>query len=42
LLQEYMKRLVLEQPADPINFLIKSISENPYNVANASSGSKDD
>lgn len=41
MLQEYMKRLVLEQPADPINFLIKSISENPYNVTNTSTGTKD-
>lgn len=30
LLQEYMKRLILNKPQDPVNFLIKSINENPY------------
>ena len=33
MLQEYMKRLILEKPDDPIAFLIKTINENPY-VAN--------
>lgn len=32
MLQEYLKRLVLEKPEDPIQFLIKSITENPYAV----------
>jgi hypothetical protein len=30
MLQEYMKRLILEQPADPLNFLINSIKEKPF------------
>ena len=25
-----MKRLVLEKPKDPLRFLIKTITENPY------------
>jgi hypothetical protein len=29
LLQEYMKRIVIKKPLDPIAFLIKEISENP-------------
>ena len=33
LLQEYMKRLVLEKPQDPIGFLIKTIDENPFEYA---------
>jgi hypothetical protein len=32
LLQEYMKRLVLEKPQDPIAFLIKTIDENPFEI----------
>jgi hypothetical protein len=32
LLQEYMKRLVLEKPQDPISFLIKTIDENPFEI----------
>ena len=34
MLQEYMKRLILEQPEDPLKFLIHSITVNPY-VVNA-------
>ena len=34
MLQEYMKRLILEQPEDPLKFLIHSITVNPY-VINA-------
>jgi hypothetical protein len=30
LLQEYLKRLVLEKPEDPLEFLIKSISSDPF------------
>lgn len=30
ILQEYLKRLVVEKPADPLNFLIKTIQENPH------------
>lgn len=29
ILQEYMKRLILEQPDDPIAFLLKTIEEQP-------------
>jgi hypothetical protein len=29
LLQEYLRRLILAKPADPLNFLIKTILENP-------------
>lgn len=34
-----MKRLILEQPADPLNFLIQSIQSNPYRVKSGESGS---
>jgi NAD(P)H-dependent flavin oxidoreductase YrpB (nitropropane dioxygenase family) len=30
MLQEYLKRLIVEKPADPIKFLIKTIDEYPY------------
>ena len=32
MLQEYMKRLIIEQPADPVKFLIHSITVNPFEV----------
>lgn len=32
LLQEYLRRIILAKPADPVNFLIKSITENPHGV----------
>jgi hypothetical protein len=30
LLKEYMRRLVVEQPREPLKFLISSIAEKPY------------
>lgn len=30
MLQEYIKRLIVEKPSDPIKFLIQTIEENPY------------
>jgi hypothetical protein len=30
LLGEYLKRIVLEKPQDPVKFLLKSIQENPF------------
>ncbi|RYH31111.1 hypothetical protein EON65_03425 [archaeon] len=30
MLQEYLKRIILSRPADPVSFLIKSILEDPY------------
>ena len=30
LLQEYMKRIILEKPEDPLLFLQKTIKESPY------------
>ena len=30
ILQEYLRRLVVEKPADPLNFLIKTVRENPH------------
>mmetsp|Transcript_12873 Transcript_12873/g.19292 ORF Transcript_12873/g.19292 Transcript_12873/m.19292 type:complete len:162 (-) Transcript_12873:39-524(-) len=30
LLQEYMRRIILERPDDPIGFLIEEIQKNPY------------
>jgi hypothetical protein len=30
MLQEYMRRLILEQPVDPLNFLINSIKAKPF------------
>jgi hypothetical protein len=29
LLHEYLRRLILEKPADPLSFLIKTIQEDP-------------
>lgn len=31
LLQEYLKRVVMARPSDPVSFLIKSITDNPLN-----------
>ena len=41
MLQEYLKRLILEQPEDPIQFLIKSVSENPYKVEDSKTATSD-
>jgi len=30
MLQEYMRRLILEKPSEPLKFLIAQITENPY------------
>jgi hypothetical protein len=30
MLQEYMKRMILAKPADPIAFLIKTILDDPF------------
>ena len=30
MLQEYMRRLIVEQPKEPLKFLIKEITENPF------------
>ena len=30
LLKEYMRRLIVEQPQDPLKYLITSIEEKPY------------
>ena len=35
LLQEYMRRIILEQPEDPVSFLIDQIKDNPYSPAHA-------
>jgi hypothetical protein len=32
MLEEYMRRLIVEQPKEPLKFLIKEISSNPYPV----------
>ena len=32
LLKEYMRRLIVEQPRDPLKYLISSIEEKPYVV----------
>lgn len=37
MLQEYLKRLVINKPHDPIDFLIRSIQENPYEKMKKSS-----
>lgn len=29
LLQEYLKRVIVDKPADPVAYLIQSIQENP-------------
>lgn len=34
MLQEYMKRLIVERPKEPIKYLIKSITESPYIIKN--------
>ncbi len=33
MLKEYLKRVVLEKPADPLAFLIQTIKEKPYIAA---------
>lgn len=35
LLQEYLKRVVVDKPADPVAYLIQSIQENPASVGPA-------
>lgn len=30
ILQEYLRRLVMDKPADPLEYLIKTIQENPF------------
>jgi len=30
LLQEYMKRIILERPKEPVKFFLKQVTENPY------------
>lgn len=39
-LKQYLKRLILEKPTEPIKFLLETISENPFipsNIANETS-----
>ena len=40
MLQEYMKRLVVEKPQDPIAFLIKTIKANPFPGSSEASSSE--
>jgi hypothetical protein len=35
LLQEYLKRIVVDKPADPVAYLIQSIQENPFTIGPA-------
>ena len=35
ILQEYLKRVILAKPNDPVQFLIKTIEENPVPLPNA-------
>ena len=35
MLQEYMRRLIVEQPKEPLKFLVKEITENPYKLSTA-------
>ena len=30
MLEEYMKRLILEQPKEPLKYLVAQITENPF------------
>jgi hypothetical protein len=32
MLEEYMRRLIVEQPKEPLKFLIKEITNNPYPI----------
>jgi len=32
MLEEYMRRLIVEQPKEPLKFLIKEITNNPFPV----------
>jgi len=32
MLKEYMRRLIVNQPDDPLKFLIASITENPFKI----------
>ncbi len=40
LLGEYLKRIVLAKPKDPIKFLLKSIQEDPYDPKEAQTQSQ--
>lgn len=41
MLEEYMRRLIVEQPKEPLKFLIKEITSNPYPVpASADNGAE--
>jgi len=42
MLEEYMRRLIVEQPKEPLKFLIKEISENPYPVPKPAAEEKTD
>lgn len=35
LLQEYLKRVIVDKPADPVAYLIQSIQDNPATVGPA-------
>jgi hypothetical protein len=32
--QEYMKRLIVAKPSDPVAFLLKSVEEDPFVLSN--------
>lgn len=32
MLQEYLKRIIIEKPVDPLKFLLKTIEDDPYTV----------
>lgn len=35
MLQEYMRRLILEQPKEPLKFLVTEITERPYKLSSS-------
>ena len=38
MLEEYMRRLIVEQPKEPLKFLIGQITSNPYPIPNVGGG----
>lgn len=41
LLQEYLKRVIVDKPADPVAYLIQSIQENPVTLGAAAEPNTD-
>ena len=42
MMQEYMRRLILEQPKEPLKWLMKEITDNPYPTPKVTEKSSED